>query len=79
MAQFTWLGEQAIPRTWVKTYGPTTQIKVPKKNGTWTVLDKPAGFPLDQVITDAQGDPVDFTDERSLRVLRADPRYQEVI
>ncbi len=79
MPQFKWLGEQMIPREYVLSYGPTTVIKVPKKNGTWQELTKAGGFPKDQIITDDAGDPVNFTDERSLRVLRADPRYQEVV
>jgi hypothetical protein len=78
MAQFIWLGEP--PRSYVKTYGPTLKLKVPKKDGTHTTLTKPApGFPVDQVVTDSEDDPVDFTDERSLRVLRADTRFQEVV
>ena len=77
MAEFKWLGEP--PRPFVTTYGPTTEIKVPKKNGTWDVLTKAGGFPKDQVITDSFDDPVEFTDERSLRVLRADTRFEEVV
>lgn len=68
MAQFKYLGE--IPRQWVLTYGPCEQLSVPKKDGTNTVLIGP--FAIDAVI------PFDFTDERSLRVMRNDPRFQEV-
>jgi hypothetical protein len=43
-------------------------------------LYKEAGFPVDAVITDDGGQPVDFTDEMSLIVLRADTeRFEEVI
>lgn len=77
MAQFNWLGEQMIPRDYIETYGPTTQISLPCKDGSTQVLTNPTGFPLDQVI-EQDGQPVDFTDERTLRVLRADPRFEEI-
>ena len=38
-----------------------------------TVLKNPTGFPLGEVI------PFNFTDERSLRVMRVDPRFEEVL
>jgi hypothetical protein len=78
MAQFKWLGEGEIPRDYVASYGPTTEIKLPCKDGSWQVLTDGAGFPVDQVI-EQEGSPVDFTDERTLRVMRADPRFEEVI
>lgn len=73
MARFKYLGEPARPPL-VVSYGPTKQIIVPKKDGTQTTIDAPtpAGFPLGQEIN------YDFTDLRSLEVLRADPRFQEV-
>ncbi len=77
MAQFKYLGEPA--RSYVKTYGPLLQLRVPRKNGPQHVLTKVGGFPIGNVITDSDGNPVDFTDERSLRVLRADTRYEEVV
>lgn len=70
MAQFKYLGEP--PRSYVESYGPTQQIAVPKKDGTETVLDNPAGFQIGDVL------PYDFTDQISLMILRADPRFQEV-
>lgn len=70
MAQFKYLGEEA--RSYVESYGPTKQIAVPKKDGTQTVLDNPSGFPIGEVV------PFDFTDQISLMILRADPRFQEV-
>ena len=76
MAHFRWLGEDKItpPRKWVQSYGPCEQVKIPKKDGQYTVVEAPpGGFPVNSVI------PFDFTDERSLRVLRADPRFEEVI
>lgn len=72
MARFKYLGEPARP-TLVVSYGPTDQIVVPKKDGTKTVLTAPAGgFPIGQQVD------FDFTDEFSLLVMRADPRFQEV-
>lgn len=78
MAQFKYLGEPPRPGLVVQ-YGPTKRIKVPKKDGTSQELHKDAGFQVGQVITDEQGSPVDFTDELSLLVLRADTaRFEEV-
>lgn len=70
MAQFKYLGE--VPRSFVAAYGPTKRIAVPKKDGSKTVLENPAGFPIGDVV------PHDFTDQISLMILRADPRFQEV-
>lgn len=76
MAKFLWLGEEKLdpPQQWVKEYGPCEEIKVPQKDGkTIVVKAPPGGFPINSII------PYDFTDERSIRVLRADPRFQEVV
>ena len=70
MAQFKYLGE--VPRSFVTSYGPTKRIAVPKKDGSKTVLENPAGFPIGDVV------PHDFTDQISLLFLRSDPRFQEV-
>jgi len=70
MAQYKYLGEP--PRSFVAAYGPTKKIEVPKKDGTKTVLENPAGFPIGGVL------PYDFTDQLSLMFLRADTRFQEV-
>lgn len=70
MAQFKYLGEPE--RSYVEAYGPTKKIAVPKKDGTQTVLENPAGFPIGDVL------PFDFTDQISLMVLRSDTRFQEV-
>jgi hypothetical protein len=80
MAQFKWLHEIDRP-TLVVTYGPILQYKVPQKDGsTLTVLpaDPVDGFETDETLADA-GTPIDFTDERSLRCLRADPRVEEIV
>ncbi len=77
MAQFLWKGEIARPGL-VQSYGPTTKITVPKKDGSYTVVTDGTGFVIDDVIAQS-GTPVEFTDERSLRTLRADPRYEEVV
>lgn len=75
MAQFKYLGDDRVvpPRQYVQSYGQCTQLRVPKKDGSYTVVDAPpGGFPLNSTI------PFNFTDERSLRVMRADPRFEEV-
>ena len=69
MAQLKYLGEP--PRSYVTAYGPTKRIAVPKKDGTKTVLENPAGFTVGEVV------PFDFTDQISLMFLRADPRFEE--
>ena len=71
MAQFKYLGEVARPGL-VANYGPTIRLSIPKKDGSKTVLENPAGFPIGDVV------PHDFTDQISLMFLRADPRFQEV-
>jgi hypothetical protein len=71
VAQFKYLGEPA--RSYVVSYGPTKKIAVPKKDGTKTVLENAAGFPVDEVI------PFDFIDPMSLASMRADSRFQEVV
>ena len=74
MARFLYNGEP--PRSYVITYGPTLIIKIPKKDGTIMVLNAPnpqTGF----VIGDDIG--TNITDERSLRVMRSDTRYTEIV
>lgn len=77
MAQFKWLGEP--PRPFVTTYGPMTPLKLPMKDGSWVEYAKAGGFPINQVMTDDLGNPIEFTDERCLRVMRADARFEEVV
>jgi hypothetical protein len=73
MARFKYLGERLRPPL-VVSYGPTTQLVIPKKDGTKTVIDSPtpAGFVIGQEINH------DFTDAQSLKILRADPRFAEI-
>lgn len=73
MARFKYLGEPPRPPL-VVSYGKTNTIKVPKKDGSKTILTAPApdGFKIGEEI------PFDFTDSRSLEVMRADTRFQEV-
>jgi hypothetical protein len=54
--------------------GPCLTIRVPKKDGTYTVLNAPGpgGF----VIGADLG--FDFTDVRSIRVMNADPRFSAI-
>ena len=73
MARFKYMGEPH--NNIVSTYGPCLHIKIPKKDGTKMVVDASnpvTGF----VIGDDIG--VDITDERSLRFMRADVRFQEI-
>jgi len=79
VAQFKWLHEIERP-TLVASYGPILELRVPKKDGTVQAVE-PAnpvtGFQPDEVLSDG-GSPIDFTDERSLRALQADPRVEEI-
>ena len=70
MAFFKYMGEP--PRSFVSSYGKTTKLAVPKKDGSKTVLEKPEGFQIGAVVD------YDFTDQMSLMFLRADSRFQEV-
>lgn len=73
MARFKYMGE--IPNGFVVQNGPCTEIKVPRKDGTKTVIVAPnqtTGFPVGTDIG------FDFTDERSLRFLRSDGRFKEI-
>ena len=75
MARFKYMGEPPRPQT-VKKYGPCKTIKIPKKDGTTMVLqasDQETGFPIGEDIG------TDIEDERSLRVLRGDMRFQEIV
>lgn len=75
MAHFKYLGETARPGL-VTSYGPTTEIRLPKKNGATDVLT-PISPATEFVIGVDIG--YDITDVRSLRVLRADDaRFEEL-
>jgi len=73
MARFKYLGE--IPRPlMVASYGPCSQIRIPKKDGTFQIVDgPPGGFVIGNDIG------VDVTDERSLRTMLADPRFAQIV
>ena len=73
MARFKYLGEP--PRPFVKTYGDTHIITVHLKNGTVQELTPTAG---DHFVIGADIG-YDITDERALRTLRADSRFQEIV
>jgi len=73
MARFKYLGEP--PRPFVKTYGDTHNIKVQLKNGTVQVLEPKTG---DHFVIGADIG-YDITDEHTLRILRADARFQEIV
>ena len=73
MARFKYMGE--VPNGFVVQHGPCLQIKIPLKDGGKMILiasDQSVGF----VIGSDVG--TDITDERSLRYLRADARFQEI-
>ena len=70
MARFKYLGEKAPS---IRAQGPCMQINIPKKDGTWTEIDAPSGG---FVIGNDIG--VDITDSRSIRVMQADTRFQQI-
>lgn len=73
MARFKYLGEPA--NTFVTEYGPCLEIRIPLKDGTKMILtasDTTTGFPIGQDIG------VDITDDRSLRFMRVDHRFEEI-
>lgn len=73
MARFKYLGEP--PKPFVQSYGPMQEIRVPKKDGSKLVLT-----PIPPATTFPIGADLgyDITDERSIRILQADPRYQQI-
>lgn len=74
MSDFKYLGELPRPGL-VVAYGPMTEIKLPKKDGTVQVLT-----PISPAVTFPVGEPLgyDITDERSLRIMRTDERFEEI-
>lgn len=72
MARFKYMGE--VQNGFVSQHGPCLQIKIPLKDGTKMVLDAPDqnGFTIGNDIG------IDLTDEKGLRYLRADARFQEI-
>jgi hypothetical protein len=75
MARFKYMGE-VERKSAIKDYGPCKVIKIPLKDGSKMILtapDQEAGFPIGEDIG------ADITDERSLRVMRADARFQEIV
>ena len=74
MARFNYLGEPA--RSYVLTHGPTQLIRLPKKDGTTEELTPIS--PADRFLPN-QDIGYDITDERSLRAIRADSRFEEII
>lgn len=74
MARFKYLGEPVRP--WVTTYGPTTIIRTPLKNGTIQELT-PISPATEFVVGVDIG--YDITDPLSLKVFRADTRYEEIV
>ena len=75
MATFKYLGEVARPGL-VATYGPTSKITIRKKDGT--KLELTPVEPATELEPNVYITP-DVTDERALRALQADPRFQEQV
>lgn len=73
MARFKYKGEP--PRSWMKTYGPCTEIRTKHKDGTTRVLT-PVPPKTAFVIGEDIG--YDITDPLSLLAFRADARYEEI-
>jgi hypothetical protein len=72
MAKFKYLGEPKPE--FVDEMGPSLEFRIPKKDGTRLVLtaaDPARGWIAGDILPD-------ITDERSVRVLRADARFEEV-
>ena len=78
MALFKYLGEP-LRRSLVKVYGPSDKIKIPMQDGTWNELPAPSrrGWRANDILS-KDGSSYNFTDERALRCLRADPRFEEI-
>jgi len=73
MARFKYLGEPQRTSSFV-AYGPTSQIRIPKKDGTFQiVIGPPGGFVIGKDIGAV------VTDERALRTMRADTRFDEIV
>jgi len=74
MARFKYLGEPQ--RGSIVNYGPAKIIRLPKKNGTYmemTPIPPLTAFPIGQDIG------YDITEERALRIIRADTtRFEEI-
>jgi hypothetical protein len=72
MARFKYMGEPV--RAGI-TYGPTTKLKLKKKDGTTQELSPVS--PATEFAIDADIG-YDITDSRSLHQLRVDTRFQEI-
>jgi len=72
MATFKYKGE--LPNPVVLEMGKTMTICIPQQDGSKVELTAPteAGW------QDGDELPHDFTDARALRILRSDPRFEEI-
>lgn len=73
MAKFKYLGEN--PKSFVKSYGKCTEIKLPRKIGGAMIL-KPIA-PLDHFEI-GKDIGYDIDEEMALMCLRADSRFEEI-
>ncbi len=74
MARFKYMGE--VPNGFVVQHGPCLTIKIPLKDGTKMVVhavDHTVGFVIGEDIG------ADVTDERSVRFMRGDARFEEIV
>jgi len=73
MAQFRYKGEPV--RSYVVAQGPTSEVRIPTKTGGKIIFTAPdpSGFPIGHIFN------LEGADERSLRVMRADSRFEEVL
>lgn len=73
MAHFKYMGEGT--NGFISQSGPCLEIRVPLRSGDKLIL-----IASDQVAGFVPGEDIghDFTDERALRFLRSDPRFQEM-
>lgn len=72
MARFRYIGERSAP--FIVSYGSTSLIRVPASHGTVLEIVPPNG----SYFVRGQDIGVDVRDYCALRLLRTDPRFQEI-
>lgn len=76
MPRFKYLGEPMEKFPFLESQGDLLQIKLRQKDGSVRVLDP---VPPATYFEIGQDIGYDITDERSVRQLRADTRYEEIV
>jgi hypothetical protein len=74
MARFKYVGEPARPGL-VERYGDCSLIRVPTKEGKMVEVRPPGGK---EFFTVGEDIGVDVENSRTLRSMRADPRFEEI-